>query len=194
VAIADPVQLAVHVCGILNQLGIRSVVGGSIASSILGEPRTTLDADLVVDLNESEVDAVVRMLQPDFYIPESLLREAVLARSSVNIIHRETALKVDLFFVGSEPVARAQIERCIRVPIGRDPDEVLYITSAEDSVLQKLIWYRKTGEASDRQWRDVLGVLKVQADRLDHAYLRSAAERADVTRLLDRALAEAGLG
>ena len=66
-----------------------------------------------------------------------------------------------------------------------------YITSAEDIVLAKLEWYRMGGEISDRQWRDVLGVLKVQGDRLDLDYLHRMAASLDLTELLARAREEA---
>ena len=59
---------------------------------------------------------------------------------------------------------------------------------AEDTILAKLVWYRKGGEVPDRQWHDVLGVIQVQAGRLDSAYLREWAANLRVTDLLVKAL------
>lgn len=65
--------------------------------------------------------------------------------------------------------------------------------SSEDIVLQKLIWYRLGGEISDRQWRDVLGVLKVQAGKLDLDSLLQWAETLNLTELMTKALQHAGI-
>lgn len=85
------------------------------------------------------------------------------------------------FPVGPPPVA-----------LSEDPERYAYATSAEDVVLSKLEWYRMGGEVFDRQWRDVLGVLKVQGDRLDQDYLRRMSVELGVTDLLERVLEEAG--
>jgi len=63
------------------------------------------------------------------------------------------------------------------------------IASPEDTVLAKLVWFRKGGEVSDRQWHDILGILKVQSKRLDFDYLRNWAARLSVSDLLERAMA-----
>ena len=70
---------------------------------------------------------------------------------------------------------------------------MLYVHPPEDILLQKLRWYRKGGEVSDRQWRDIAAIVRVQGPRLDGTYLREGAEILGVTDLLERALAEAGL-
>ena len=77
--------------------------------------------------------------------------------------------------------------------IATDPERTAYVATAEDTILAKLEWYRMGGGVSERQWRDVLGVMKVQADRLDLAYLRQWADQLNVSDLLERALTEAGI-
>jgi hypothetical protein len=54
---------------------------------------------------------------------------------------------------------------------------VFYVASPEDTILHKLEWYRIGNEISDRQWNDILGVLKVRGKTLDLTYLRQWASQ-----------------
>ena len=102
--------------------------------------------------------------------------------------------KVDIFVLSNQPLAQIEMRRRQQLVITQNPDKSASIASAEDIILQKLIWYRLGNQVSDRQWRDVLGVLKVQADRLDFNYLNQWAETLKLEDLMRQALQEAGLG
>lgn len=186
----DPVQVALIVAEALETCLVRYLVGGSLASAVGGEPRSTLDVDLVVELTENDIEPLVVALGDRFHVDADSLRRAVRERSSANIIHYETSTKVDLFIAGGTPLDRLQMDRRQRVRVSTNPERWLHVYTPEDIVLQKLRWYRMGNEASDRQWRDILGVILVQGERLDHAYLQDNADAFGVSDLLQRALSE----
>lgn len=188
---AEAIQVALRVADILEAAGIEYLVGGSIASSTMGEPRSTMDVDFVVRMGEADVAPLVAGLGDEFLADPNALRRAIRDRSSANLIHYPTMIKIDLFVLRDSPAEREQMRRRQRIRVAQDPDRHLYFCTAEDIVVQKLRWYRMGDETSDRQWRDVLSVLDHNRERLDLRYLRIAAEGLGVSDLLQRALAAA---
>jgi len=186
----DPFAVALVVVRALEALGVQNTIGGSIASSFAGEPRSTIDIDIVAALDESHVAPLVQTLSGEFYADEDALRRAVRTRASANLIHLGTMLKVDLFVAGGTPLDAQQIARRKTVDLG--DGRQIHVHPPEDILLQKLRWFREGGGVSDRQWRDVLGIVRVQGTQLDVTYLRRHAGVIDVAALLERALAEAG--
>lgn len=145
---------------------------------------------MVVELAEDKVDRLDAALGDGFHVEADALRRAVRERSSANIIHCATSIKVDLFVAGGTPLDMQQLDRRQRVPLPAAPGGVLYFCTPEDSILQKLRRYRLGDEVSDRQWRDIFGIILVQGNRLDPDYLRTGATALGVTDLLQRALVE----
>lgn len=186
----DPVEVALLVTGHLEALGVPHTIGGSLASSLAGEPRSTLDIDIVAALEEQHVDALVSRLSGAFYVDAHSLRRAIRTRTNTNLIHQATQLKVDLFVAGGTPLDARQIARRLAVDLG--DGRTLHVHPPEDILLQKLRWYRQGGDVSERQWRDILAIVKVQGPALDRAYARDGARVLGVTDLLERAFSEAG--
>jgi hypothetical protein len=175
----------------LDRLGVPYALAGSVASTAYGLPRTTLDVDLVADLGPGQVGPLCAAAATAFYVSEDAVREAVARHRSFNLVHLATMMKVDIFVLGTDPYAREAFGRRRKVPLtGGGP--AYFLPCPEDVVLRKLEWFRKGGEVSDRQWADVLGVLRVSGSLLDDAFLDRWAPELGVSGLLDRARREAG--
>ncbi len=190
---ADSIKLALRMAEILDTLTIDYLIGGSVASSILGEPRATLDVDMVADLQLEHVQPLVAVMTGEFFIDGIMVREAIERQSSFNVIHLDTMQKVDIFVLSDQPLAQVEMQRRRHLVITQNPERLAWVASAEDIILQKLIWYRLGNQISDRQWRDVLGVMKVQADQLDFTYLTHWSEILKLEDLMTLALRAAGL-
>jgi hypothetical protein len=177
-----------------EQLSIPYYIGGSIASSVYGLARATMDVDLVADLALGQVSSLAERLREGYYLDEPMIRDAICRCSSFNLIHLETMMKVDVFVPKKDPyhqaaVARKRQDRLVE----EDPDSTFYLSSPEDIILSKLRWYEMGGRVSERQWLDILGVIKVQGDSLDRRYLATWAKIAGLFDLLEQAFADAGI-
>lgn len=190
----DLLDALVPVVDALERLGVAYLIGGSVASSALGIARATLDVDLVADLAPEHAQPLVQLLQASCYIDEEMILDAVLRRACFNIIHLETMLKVDVFVLKARPYDRQAFQRRRADTLDPGPHaRQFFLASPEDTILNKLEWYRMEDKVSDRQWGDVVGVIRVQADALDREYLVHWAGVLGLGDLLQRALAEGGL-
>lgn len=189
--LSEPVLVVARLARTFDTLGIRYVVGGSVASSLYGIPRATQDIDIVADVRSSHVEGITKALEGDFYVDADMIRDAIKRRASFNVVHLETMFKADVFILqgdswSREEMARARTEQ-LDIPEGK---VTIRFASPEDTVLHKLIWYKLGNQISDRQWSDILGVLKVQGEALDFEYLSRWAPLLDVLDLLLRAKKE----
>ncbi len=185
---AGPLDLVRQVTQILADLEIPYALGGSLASSLFGEPRSTVDVDIAIRLAADRQAAPLQRTTAEFYVPIDAARAAMRAHSSFNLVDTVSALKVDLFVLGDGLLDRMQIHRRIKVAIPGAADGI-WVTSPEDQVLRKLEWYRSGGAVSDRQWRDVIGILRNQAGDLEVEYMTDTARELGLDDLLSDALA-----
>jgi hypothetical protein len=190
----DAIRVSLIVTRILEELGIPYLIGGSVASIIHGEPRLTNDIDLVAEIKEELVPQLVAALEADFYVDDRAMLRAIRERRSFNILYLETMYKVDIFIPRGDEWSHEQMRlREGKTLVEGDDSTVRLVSNPETTVLQKLWWFRRGNEVSGQQWRDVLGVLKVKADRLDYDYLKHWAARLAISDLLEKALDDAGI-
>ncbi len=171
-------QILEQVASILNTLEIPHAVVGSVASSRFGLHRATMDVDIVIDLKTAQIPELLKALHPDFYIDEILVLEALTQHSSFNALHLETGTKLDFFML--------KPRQYDRVALNRRSSESLSFMSVEDVLLGKLEWYRLGDETSERQWNDILGILRTNTN-LELEYLRHWAQTLGVLDLLEKA-------
>jgi hypothetical protein len=175
------------VLDLLEESGIFCMLTGSFASNIHGIPRTTQDADIVIEPDAASLDTFVARLGEGFYADEGAAREAFDKCQIFNAIHYETGFKVDLIIRKPRPFSREEFSRREAFTfLGR----TRWFATAEDTILAKLEWSQ--AGSSERQFEDAVGIAKVQGDKLDTDYLRKWAQELGVIELLEKLLQETG--
>jgi hypothetical protein len=183
------IEEALIVAEILESLDIPYLVGGSVASGIWGEMRYTQDIDLVADIQENQIELLVNAFSPRFYISEVAIREAIKSGYSFNLIDNQTGWKIDIFILTPDPFEQSKFARRKQISVD-EMGRTLNFYTPEDTILQKLTWYRMTQKQSSQQWRDILGILKLQQSALDFIYLQQWANILQLSAELAQALRE----
>jgi len=143
------------------------MIVGSFASTHHGEPRTTQDIDIVIDVDRTELDRFVASLPSTaWYVDADAAHDALQARSMFNVIDLQTGWKVDLICLRPGAFPKTEFSR-------RTAAELLgtrvFLATAEDTLLAKLVWARESG--SDRQVRDAEGIMAASGEQLDREYV-----------------------
>lgn len=186
--LAEAIETTLRVTTALKALGVRYVVGGSLASSLQGIPRATNDVDLVAAMQVEHAVPFVAHLGDEFYADVDMIRGAITRRTEFNVIYQPAIFKIDVFVPPLDVLVLRELSRARIFDVGDGRE--LALASPEDVVVQKLRWYRLGGNVSDRQWSDAIGVVKTHRGRLEDAYMRETAEKLGVSDLLAELLAE----
>jgi len=200
----EPITVTLQVIEALRRLHVAYLMSGPLACAVHGVPRATVDSALVAELHSSHAEPLVHALCDSFCLAEEDVREAILSHGHFTAAHLQSLFEVHIFIARQRPFAGQRLARRQPQVVAVDPEGTADVASPEDTVLGILEWYRAGGEVSERQCRDVLGVLRVQGcassyavgrgGRLDLPYLEHWARNLGVSELLAQALAQAGLG
>ena len=172
---------------VLEGLGVRYYIGGSIAGIAYSLPRTTYDVDMLAAMEFQHVGAFIQALQTDYYVDRGSVLEAIARRASFNMTHQATHINIDVFVSAGRPFDQAGLAR-VQPHVLPGTDRPVNLASPEDVVLNKLAWYELGNRVSDHQWRDIQSILRVQGDTLDRVYLQRWALELRLGELLDAAL------
>lgn len=184
----DPIAVTLKVTSVLDSLRVPYFIGGSLASSFHGMVRTTQDADIIARLRKSDAEPLTIALQDEFFVDAEMVASAIAKHASFNILHKETMFKVDVFVPIESKFTEQQFDRSRSATLSLETDAKAMIASPEDTILAKLDWYKQGGQTSERQWRDILGLLEVQKGSLEIDYLKKTAAQLGVAELLSSAL------
>ena len=190
----DILQAIQPVIAAFDKLSIPYYIGGSIASSAYGIARATMDVDIVADIKIEKISSLKQILEKEYYVDEKMIKDAILKFSSFNLIHLETMIKIDVFIHKRQAYQEESLRRKRRDTVEDSEDAAeFYFSSPEDIILNKLQWYEMGNRVSERQWLDVMGVIKVQSMNLDVEYLRKWGEHLGLLDLITKAFHETGL-
>jgi hypothetical protein len=152
----------------LEDLTIPYMVVGSFASGVYGEPRFTHDIDIVIAPTPQQLEQLCSRFPPDeYYVNVDAARDALRGRGQFNVIHPESANKIDFIIARDDPWGREQVSRRARVLLL--PDREGYAARPEDLILAKLLYYQEGG--SEKHLRDIAGMLTTSPDKIDHEYV-----------------------
>ncbi len=162
-------ELLRQIAKILKRLDIPYVITGGIAVVVWGRPRFTADIDIVIQLIPQKLDALAEELlkiDKDVYVDKAMMQHALERKGEFNFIHPSSGLKVDFWIMKDDTFSQEVMRRGIRKRIA---GTIIFLSSPEDLILNKLLWYRLT--ESTRQLEDIESVIRIQ-QKLDWNYLR----------------------
>lgn len=171
--VVDQSELLRRLVWALEDLGIPYMIGGSQAAMYYGEPRHTIDIDVVADVHLEHLAGLAEKFPfPEFYFSAEAAREAIERRGQFNIIHPTSGLKIDLILPKPTPYDLIEFRNRQRLPLV--PGQEAYFARPEDVILYKMIYYHE-GE-SEKHLRDIAGMLRISGEEIDREYINRWAE------------------
>jgi len=172
-------NILIEVIDKLEELKIDYMVVGSFASNFYGVPRTTLDADILIQTDLNKISQFINTVKDDFYADLDMAIDALKERSSFNIINFKTGFKIDFIVLKDDSFSMHEFERRRKVNF---LNKKVFIASLEDTIISKILWMKETN--SEKQKEDVLGIIKVQKDNIDFGYLKKWAKELNIEDIL----------
>ncbi|MEK7127202.1 MAG: hypothetical protein AAB838_00560 [Patescibacteria group bacterium] len=170
---------------LFNKHGISYVLTGSFAGSYWGRPRATHDIDFLVEIEKPQTEKIISVLKDlgsEFMVDLDMAKRAIKEHDQFNVIHFSTTIKIDFWVAKDNEFEKTKFNRRLAVKLF---DDNVFIVTAEDLVLTKLLWCKEI--MSERHMRDCIGILEVQKGKLDKKYLNETAKTLGITKLLDQA-------
>jgi hypothetical protein len=163
-----------------KQAEISYMLTGSMAMNYYAHPRMTRDIDVVIAIGPGDIDRIVALFRPDYYVSEANVEESVRHQSIFNLVHQESLIKVDCIIRQNDDYRQTEFERRQEISI---LDFTTFIVSKEDLIISKLVWAKDS--RSSIQLGDVKNLL---ATGYDTAYLQHWTQRLGVDSLLEECL------
>lgn len=169
--------------GELNSLGIPYMISGAYAVSYFGLPRATHDLDIVIEIKPCDVVKICQKFKKNYIVDKGMIENAAQHGTHFSMIHSSGNLKFDLWVLKRKVSERERFNRRKKISLF---EETTYIISAEDLILTKLEWFRRS--KNTKHMDDAAGIIKVQAGNLDRRYLLSAVEKSGIRKYWNTAV------
>ncbi len=163
---SEEIEVLKTVTGGLNQVNIPYIISGSMAANYYTVPRMTRDIDVILMLKMLDVDRFVKIFEEDFFIDKESLQEEIKRKGMFNCIHKKFIIKVD--FILSKDTSFQDSTFLRRRDVLID-NERMWIISAEDLILAKLLWAKDSLSAF--QLHDIRNLMST-VKNLDHGYIQ----------------------
>lgn len=178
----DQAKTLSEITALLEENDIRYMLTGCVAVNYYGRPRSTQDIDIVVELFTPKINKLVKSLKmKNYYVAIEAIEEAMRTSGRFDVFHKATNVKTDFWMIKDDDYSKLRFSRRKKVPIfGRK----MWIASAEDTILIKLMWFSRWKDT--KHYNDALGIYQVQKGKLDMKYLETWAKKNGVERYLTR--------
>jgi hypothetical protein len=173
-----PFDLAQTAAAVLDRIGVRYIITGSMASMMYGEIRATADVDIVVDLRAGHYHSILEAFSSDeYYISAEAVMHAMRFGGMFNVIHSTSGLKID--FVVTDGTGYDDVRLCRSRTMKTESGAEMKFSAPEDVILKKLEFYKQGG--SDKHLRDIASMIKISGELFDRDYLEKWAIHLQVT-------------
>jgi hypothetical protein len=174
-------EVVLKVVEILNRINIPYFLTGALAVVYYGEPRTTQDIDIVVEIQDKDIITLIKNFRSDFIISEESIKVAIRDRTMFNVLHKDMNFKIDFWVLGDDEFSRERIlKRSKKNILGTE----MYLPNAEDVIISKLEWFKMSN--LDKHYFDAFGVYRIQKGNLDLEYINQWCKKKSVLKIWEK--------